>query len=134
MTSNKVNLNISGNYTNTNILLQSVNSILNNSKNLLESAPAPVPAPAPAPNPDTIAPVIVLNPTNVTFEASLTNYVDDNSRDTISDNSFSLAQLTIDVCSNVIGSYCIIRYEILFSYILWTRCILNNRGRSIYFY
>ena len=100
MASDKVNLNITGNYTNTNVLLQSVNSVLNDTKKLLESAPVPAPAPAP----DTTVPVITLNPTSVTIEASLTAYIDNSSGDTISDNSFSLAELTIDVCSNVVSN------------------------------
>ena len=128
MASEKINLNITGTYTDTNVLIESLNSVLNIQKDNLAPAPAPTPAPTPVPTPaptpaptpvpaptpaptpapvpvvDTTPPIIILDPSRVTFEASLTAYIDNSSGDTISDNSFSLAQLTIDVCSNVVSS------------------------------
>ena len=76
--------------------------------------PAPAPAPSPSPSPiiDNIAPSIILDPSSITIEASDSIYIDNSSNDVITDNSFQLNELTIDICSNVIsnipGSYSVV--------------------------
>lgn len=104
MTSNKINIDIDGKNNNTNIILKCFNSILNNKKtdnNIV----------VPYTN-DTTPPTITLDPSYVTFEASLTPYIDNSSNIIISDNLFNIDDLTIEisnnVISNVVGTYSVI--------------------------
>tara|TARA_R110002072_G_scaffold142940_1_gene288825 strand:- start:1706 stop:4474 length:2769 start_codon:yes stop_codon:yes gene_type:complete len=53
---------------------------------------------------DTTPPVITLNPTSITIEASLNTYVDISGADSFSDNYFSLEQLIIEYSNNVISN------------------------------
>ena len=121
-----LSINISSSNTNSNLIITSNSSNINSDNNLLNTKfildqsiptpdptpdPAPDPTPTPDPTPDPTPtpapvinyPIIILNPSSVIIEASM-GYIDNSANDSITHLDFSLSQLTIDVCSNVLSN------------------------------